>query len=254
MNTDAVAQVEIAGLTVEIVRKNIKNLHVGVYPPMGHVRVAAPPAISDDAVKMAVLTRLPWIKRKQAEFRKQLRQGPREYVSGETHYVFGRAYRLDLTTGRSRMELQPGNRLAMTSPEGAGIEDRHAQMRRWYRRLLSAKVEPRIEKWSSRLHVTVPIWGIRRMKTKWGSCNPETGKIWVNLELAKKPLHCLDYVVLHELSHFVSPRHDDLFVKTLDQHMPPWRQVRSDLNALPLAHEPNFEGKALIKIKSITLL
>ena len=248
MNTDAVAQVEIAGFTVEIVRKNIKNLHVGVYPPMGHVRVAAPPAISDDAVRMAVLTRLPWIKRKQAEFRKQPGQGPREYVSGETHYVFGRACRLELTIGRPRLDLQPGNRLAMISPEGAGTEDRHAQMGRWYRRLLRAKVEPRIAKWSNRLHVPVPSWGIRRMKTKWGSCNPDSGKVWVNLELAKKPLHCLDYIILHEMAHFVSPRHDDRFVSTLDRHMPGWRQVRSDLNALPLAHEPGFEGGVTARV------
>jgi predicted metal-dependent hydrolase len=243
MNTDATARVEIAGLTVEIVRKAIDNLHVGVYPPMGHVRVAAPHALGEDAVKMAVLTRLPWIKRKRAEFRKQPRQGPREYVSGETHYVFGRACKLTLAVGRPRLEMQPDNRLAMTSAAGAGIEDREAQMYRWYRRLLRGKAEPRLSKWSARLGIPVPGWGIRRMKTKWGSCNPGTGRVWVNLELAKKPLHCLDYVILHELAHFVSPRHDDRFIATLDRNMPGWRQARSDLNALPLAHEPGFEGR-----------
>ncbi|WP_170343089.1 M48 family metallopeptidase [Ruegeria arenilitoris] len=243
-NTDAVLTLEIAGQQVEVIRKKIKNLHVGVYPPEGHVRVAAPPSVSLDAIRHAVLTRLAWVKRKQREFRRQARETPREFVSGETHYVFGRPCRLEVRkdTARPKIELTPGGRLLMRCKPDADLQARSEQMSRWYRRMLRKKTAPRVEKWAKRLGVEQSDWGIRRMKTKWGSCNPKQGKIWINLELAKKPSPCLDYVILHEMTHFISPRHDELFLATLEQHMPGWRQVRSDLNAFPLAHEPSFEN------------
>jgi predicted metal-dependent hydrolase len=130
----------------------------------------------------------------------------------------------------------------MRCNEDATLEARTAQMSEWYRRILREKAEARTEKWARKLGLEVPPCGIKRMKTKWGSCNVKYGKIWINLELAKKPLTCLDYVILHEMSHLISAKHDSLFVSTLDRHMPGWRQVRSDLNAFPLAYEASFEG------------
>lgn len=235
MNTEVI---EIAGLSVELVRKPIKNLHIGVYPPAGRVRVAAPPAISEDAVRVAVVTRLGWIKKKQREFEGQARQPQRLYVSGETHFVFGKPLRLLVQpNGKSRCAIQPdaSDRLTMAVPEGSTTDQKAHWMATWYRSQLRAKAAPRIAKWSDRLGVAMPRWGIRQMKTKWGSCNPEKGLVWLNLDLAKKPLAALDYVILHELAHFVSPRHDELFLNTLDRNMPGWRQIRSDLNALPLS-------------------
>lgn len=244
-NIEAISNVEIAGQQVEIIRKKIKNLHVGVYPPEGHVRVAAPTSVSLDAIRHAVLTRLAWIKRKQAEFRRQARETPREFVSGETHYVFGRPCRLEVQrqAGRPAIEMAPGGRLLLSCKPDADLDSRSSQMTLWYRRLLQEKVRPRVDKWAEKLAVEVPAWGIKRMKTKWGSCNAKQGKIWINLELAKKPIYCLDYVILHEMTHLISPRHDEIFVSTLEQHMPGWRQIRSDLNTLPLAYEPSFEGQ-----------
>jgi len=241
MNTETI---EIAGLTVELVRKSIKNLHIGVYPPAGHIRVAAPPSIGDDAVRVAVLTKLSWIKSKQLEFSKQEREARREYVSGETHFVFGDARRLQVKTSdqkRHTVESSHGDRLVMVVPECSNLEQRAVCLENWYRSKLKEKAKPRVERWRQRLGVTTPQWGVRRMKTKWGSCNPIKGTIWINFDLAKKPLVCLDYVILHELAHFISPRHDGVFIEVLDRHMPAWRQFRSDLNAHPLSFEPTFE-------------
>ncbi|MFN4274651.1 MAG: M48 family metallopeptidase [Aliihoeflea sp.] len=235
MNTE---QIEIAGLVVELVRKPIKNLHIGVYPPAGRVRVAAPPAVSEDAVRVAVVTRLGWIKQKQREFAGQARESERRFVSGETHYVFGKPLRLLVRSAQGQrcvIEQDASDRLRMTVPRGSPIEQRSAWMAAWYRKQLKEKAAPRISKWSERLGLPKPRWGVRQMKTKWGSCNPEKGLVWINLDLAKKPPSALDYVILHELAHLVSPRHDEVFIRLLDKNMPGWRQVRADLNALPLS-------------------
>ncbi len=228
---------DIAGASVEIRRKRIKNLHIGVYPPAGNVRVAAPLALSLDAIRIAVLTRMPWIRRKQAQFARQERQPARSFVSGETHFVFGRAKRLSVSISQSRshqISLAGNDRIELSVPSGSDENDRRRWMEDWHRAELRRVAAPRVEKWAGRLGVTPSRWGIRRMKTKWGSCNPERGTIWLNLELARKDVAAIDYVILHEVAHFISPRHDDKFIKVLDHYMPNWRQVRAELNAAPL--------------------
>lgn len=235
MNTE---KIDIAGLPVEVVRKRIANLHVGVYPPDGRVRVAAPIALSNDAVRMAVLTRFPWIKKQQLAFLSQERETARAYVSGETHYVFGCPYRLVVVETQSNhhdFELTADKRIKMIVPRGSTGLQREHWMQEWYRKTLKEKAQPRVLKWADDLHLPLPRCGIKKMKTKWGSCNPNKGLIWLNLDLAKKPIACLEYVILHEMAHFVSPKHDGTFVSVLDRFMPRWRQVRSDLNALPLS-------------------
>lgn len=231
-------KIEIAGLVVELVRKPIKNLHIGVYPPAGRVRVAAPPAVSEDAVRVAIVTRLGWIKSKQREFAGQARQSERRYVSGETHFVFGKPLRLLVRSSvgnRCIIQQDASDRLRMTVPKGSGADQKARWMSGWYRSQLKEKAAPRILKWSEGLGVPTPQWGVKQMKTKWGSCNPEKGTVWINLDLSKKPLSALDYIILHEMAHFISPRHDDVFIGVLNKHMPAWRQIRADLNALPLS-------------------
>ncbi len=235
MNTDLIA---VAGLSVELVRKPIKNLHIGVYPPEGRVRVAAPPSISEDAIRVAIVTRLGWIKKKQREFAGQAREPERQYVSGETHYVWGKPLRLLIKPSRLRgcqIALEGVDRLVMATPHDATVTQKSQWMSSWYREALKERASPRIEKWSEKLGVPIPLWGVRVMRTKWGSCNPDKGLIWLNLDLAKKPLQALDYVILHEMAHLVSPRHDDIFLSALDRNLPAWRQIRADLNALPLS-------------------
>ena len=235
MNTEII---HIGDAAVEVRRKRIKNMHIGVYPPEGRVRVAAPEAVSLDAIRVAVLTRMPWIRRRQAQFANQERQSQREYVSGETHYVFGRPFRLSVREWDRRTHLinvEGADRLILTTPRNAAFETRRNWMLKWHRKRLRETAGPKIAAWSDRLNVTPESWGIKAMKTKWGSCNPERGSIWINAELSRKPPEAIDFVILHELTHLISPHHDETFLAVLDREMPTWRQVRSDLNALPLA-------------------
>ncbi|PVA05442.1 M48 family metallopeptidase [Thalassorhabdomicrobium marinisediminis] len=234
MNTETS---QIGGIEVEIVHKAIKNLHIGCYPPEGRVRIAAPHGVSDEAIRVAVLTRMQWIKRKQTQFRKQERQAERRFVSGETHHLFGRALRLDVQRWDKKVHRilrQGSDRLAMKVP-GDGTTE---QMRRWMDAWLKARLRtysaPRISFWANRLDRHPEKWGIRPMKTKWGSCDPEKRIIWLNSELAKKPERMIDYVILHELAHLISPNHDKRFIKILDDNMPKWRSIRDELNQYPL--------------------
>ncbi|WP_323768534.1 SprT family zinc-dependent metalloprotease [Antarctobacter sp.] len=235
MNTEVS---QIGGIDVEIVRKKIKNLHIGCYPPEGRVRVAAPDHVSAEAIRLAVLTRMSWIRRKQAQFTKQERQPTRRYVSGETHFLFGRPLRLEVQHWDKkihRIARRANDKLVLNAP----VDSEPEQLRRWMDSWLKAELRklaaPRIECWSARMGVEPNKWGIRPMKTKWGSCNPDKGIVWLNSELAKKPERMIDYVIVHELAHLVSPRHDERFTAVLDREMPRWRQTRRELNALPLS-------------------
>jgi len=229
---------QIGDLEVEVDRKAIKNLHIAVHPPEGRVRVAAPEAMSPEAIRVAVSLRLAWIRRQQAKFRGQARQTEREMVSGETHYFLGRGYRLLVEkrgeVGRIRLE---GDRMRLTCPEAATRDDRFGILARWYRRELRTLIQPKVAEWSAKIGVPAPNVGIRQMKTMWGACNPKATHIWLNLELIKKSMPCIDYVIVHELAHLVSETHDERFIYVLDRAMPNWRHTRQALNEEPLAHE-----------------
>jgi predicted metal-dependent hydrolase len=231
--------VEIRGLQVEIVRKDIKNLHVGVYPPNGRVRVAVPIRLNEDAVRLAVISRLGWVRRQQAKFQQQERQSQREMVSGETHFVRGKRYRLAVIESDEPAKVVPRTtrRLELfVSPEN-GREWRQRVLDRWYRELLRRQIAELLAKWEPRIGVQVKKWGIRKMRTRWGTCTLETGRIWVNLELAKKPPSCLEFIVVHELVHLVERHHNDRFRELMDEALPAWRQYRELLNRTPLSHQ-----------------
>lgn|ERR1035437_3785352 len=238
MNTEQ-HKILVSGLRVEIVRKDIKNLHLGVYPPSGRVRVAAPLRVSNEAVRLAVIGKLGWIKRQQAKFERQPRQSVREMASGESHYFSGKRYRLRICSaeGPARVEVRSGSIIELHVRSGASVAARQQALMKWYRQHLTEALPPLLGKWQKRLGVDVATCGIRRMKTKWGTCNPDARRIWINLELAKKSSDCLEYVVLHELVHLVVRRHDDHFLALMDKHLPRWRALRAQLNDLPLAHE-----------------
>jgi predicted metal-dependent hydrolase len=228
----------VAGEKVEVVRKAIKNLHLGVYPPAGRVRVAVPLAMSDAAVRVAIIRKLRWIRRQQAAFRQQARQRERQMVSGESHFHLGRRYRLDVkeTRGRCSVVLRPNAILELSVRPKGDLPHRARVLARWYRERLRGLIPPLLDKWKNKLDVSVAHWGIKSMKTKWGTCNAAAGRIWLNLELAKKPPECLEYIVLHELLHLLVRHHDERFFALLDRHLPRWRQIRRQLNAAPLAH------------------
>jgi predicted metal-dependent hydrolase len=227
----------VSGLRVSVVRKAIRNLHLGVYPPDGRIRVAAPLTVSDAAVRVAVIGKLPWIKRQRASFERQARESQREMVSGESHYYRGRRYRLQVVESdtQPRVELRGDTLVVHVCPQWT-TEDRERLLQRWYRDRLRDLVPRLLHKWQGALGVTVRQWGIKRMKTKWGSCNPKARRIWLNTELAKKPSSCLEYVVVHELAHVLERTHSDRFVALMDRAMPSWRSRRAELNRQPLGH------------------
>jgi predicted metal-dependent hydrolase len=238
MNTEN-HHLTIDGLPVFIVRKAIKNLHLGVYPPHGRVRVAVPLAVTDEAVRLAVIGKLGWIKRQRARFEAQPRQSAREMVRGESHYFLGTRYRLRVIEqdGASRVALRNRSAMELYVQPGTSTEQRERVLRRWYRQQLKELIPPLLEKWESVLDVQVAGWGIKKMKTKWGTCCVEARRIWLNLELAKKPVQCLEYIVVHELVHLIERHHNDRFVSIMDKHLPQWRLHRQELNAAPLAQE-----------------
>jgi predicted metal-dependent hydrolase len=229
---------QVAGIAVDVVRKKIKNLHLGVYPPDGRVRVAAPAAVSDEAVRLAVVDKLAWIKRQRSKFAEQPRQSRREMINGESHYFLGRRYRLRIREGEGlpHVAVRGTASLDLFVPRGASAEQREKVLARWHRAQLKALLSPLLRKWQGELGVQVSAWGIRKMKTKWGSCSNESRRVWFNLELAKKAPQCVEYIVVHELVHLLERHHDDRFTSYMDLHMPNWRLLRAQLNRAPLGH------------------
>jgi len=236
--TTKTKQIEVSGITVEVVRKAIKNLHIGVYPPDGRVRVAAPSRMGMEAIRLAVIGKLGWIKKHQTKFASQERQSPREYVTGETHYYQGKRYRLNiqLHDGRSAVLLRHGILELHVSPDH-GSDYREALLYNWYRKQMKLQLPELLAKWEQIIAVQVSEYGIKRMKTRWGTCNPAAKRIWLNLELIKKPVHCLEYIIVHELVHLLEKYHNDRFKGLMDLYLPLWRQYREELNRQPLGHE-----------------
>ena len=233
MNTTS-AYLTVSGIDVDVVYKDIKNLHIGVYPPMGRVRVAAPLRLDDDQVRLALVQRLPWIKRQRAQLQAADRQTEREMTTGESHHVWGKRYRLKVIErpGRAHVETD-GDRLLLYMPEGTPAQKRRELLDRWYRSQLRHAVPDVITKWEAVVGAEVPKWSIRRMKTKWGSCNRETGHIWFNVELAKKHPASLEYIAVHEMVHLIERGHGERFTKLMDGFMPDWRSRRDQLNDAP---------------------
>lgn len=237
MNTEG-AGILVGGLRVDVVRKQIKNLHLGVYPPNGRVRVAAPFKLSDNAIRLAVVNKLGWIKRQRARFAAQPRQSKREMAGGETHLLFGRPYRLRLVSSPARRILiRRKSLIEVHAPVRTTPAQREQMLQAWYREHLKKRIPQLLDKWEPRLGVKASHWGVRRMRTRWGTSNSDSRRIIFNLELAKKPVRCLEYLVVHELVHLLERRHNDRFVAHMDEHLPRWRQIRTELNAAPLAHE-----------------
>jgi predicted metal-dependent hydrolase len=238
MNTEKL-QITVKGLSVQVVRKAIKNLHLGVYPPNGRVRVAVPLRVNDDAVRLALVGKLGWIKRQRTKFEAQPRQSKREMVSGESHYFLGRRYRLRVLTceGTAKVVLRTKSALELNVRREANAGQRLRVLHRWYRQQLKVLIPPLLAKWQPILGVPVVEWGIKKMKTRWGTCNPDARRIWLNLELAKKPSQCLEYILVHELTHLAERHHNDRFISLMNRHLPNWRQHRQVLNSEPLPHD-----------------
>lgn len=200
--------------------------------------MAAPERLDDDQVRLAVIQRLSWIKRQRAQLQSASRQSQREMITGESHHVWGMRRRLKVVErpGRTNIEMD-GERLMLYASPDSSAEDRRASLDRWYRQQLRQALPGVIAEWETKLDVSVPKWTIRRMKTKWGSCNRETRHLWFNVELAKKHPDCLEYIVVHEMTHYFERNHTERFTKLMDKQLPDWRSRRDRLNESPLVEE-----------------
>lgn len=235
-------QIEISGIQIEVQKKNIKNMHLVVAPPDGKVRVSAPMHLTDESIAMFVRTKIGWIKKQREKFEVQPRQSKRDYVSGETIYVWGQQYFLRVLYSYKGNSLAlNGNEAVLTVRKESTSEQRETFVNEWYRALLKEQIELYLPKWEKITGLYCDSWQTKYMTTRWGTCNTATRKIWLNLQLAKKPVECLEYVILHELVHLQVRNHGKEFIEIMDRFMPYWRETRKLLNELKLDYLPGEE-------------
>lgn len=232
------AHVQLGNIAVDVVLKDIKNVHLSVYPPSGRVRISAPSRMSLDTIRVFAISKLDWIKQQQKKLREQERESPREYLDRESHYVWGKRYLLKVAENNSAPEVDlKRNILILRIRPGSSEEKKQAALEKWYREQLKAAVPLLITKWDSLLGIKVKRFFVQRMKTKWGSCSHGAGNIRLNTELAKKPAECLEYIVVHEMIHLLEPTHNSHFIALIGKFMPKWQFQREELNRLPVRHE-----------------
>jgi len=234
-----VHQIIVNDIKIDVVRKDIKNLHLAVYPPSGRVRIAAPLKVDDEAVRLFAISKLSWIKKNQAKYINQERQSERKFISGESHYFKGQRYILNVVyhTGYPKVRIRNKKYIDLQVKDVYTAMQREKVMTNWYRKSLKEQIPALIEKWQKVVGVDDVQWEVKKMKTKWGTCNREAKRIWLNLELAKKPERCLEYIIVHEIVHILERNHTERFVAIMDKTMPPWREYKKELNQFPLAHE-----------------
>ena len=233
-----ITRITLGTIAMEVVLKDIKNIHLSVYPPAGAVRIAAPRRTNMDTLRVFAISKLAWIKQQQKKLREQARQTPREHVDRETHYVWGKRYQLTLHGAEAAPTVAlKHTRMVLQVRSGASAEMRQEVVAHWYREQIRTALPALLATWEARIGVRAAQVFVQKMKTKWGSCNPCSGNIRLNTDLAKKPPQCLEYIVVHELIHLLEPRHNERFTRLMDQHLPDWRQRRVVLNGAPLGHE-----------------
>lgn len=228
--------IQLGELTIEVTRKAVKNVHLSVHPPTGHVTLVAPTSTRLEVARAYAISKLGWIRAQQEKLQAQSRETPRQFVERESHYLWGRRYLLSVV----EQDAKPGvkldhRRITLTIRPSSSPEKREEVMHDWHRALLHQTIPALIEKWQPVLGVAVSAYFLQRMKTKWGGCNHRAGTIRLNTELVKKPKDLLEYVVVHEMLHLIEPTHSQRFIDLLDKHYPNWREARAELNELPLA-------------------
>ena len=231
-------RITISGISIDVIRKNIKNIHLAVYPPTGRVRIAAPLAVNEDAVRLFAISKLAWIRRNQRKFEAQERTTPREYKERESHYFQGERYLLKVIEQKAppKVILRSKTYIDLYVRPETTIAKKHEIITEWYRAQLKQRIPKLIDKWGKIIGVEVKKWQVRQMKTKWGACNIEEKKVWVNLELAKKPEQCLEYIIVHEIVHLLERHHNERFLFYMDKFLPNWRKLKTELNKLPISH------------------
>lgn len=236
--TAEIVNIKLDDINVEVIQKNIKHMHLRVYPPNGRVKVSAPKSMTVNTIRLFVTSKMDWIKKQQIKLRAQAREAPRKYVDRENHYFNGKHYLLEVIEHNAPAKVRLNSQtIELLVRPGTPMEKRRSLLNEWYRQQLKSVVPQIIEKYEKLMDVKVCEFGIKLMKTKWGTCNPKAKRIWLNLELAKKSSECLEYIVVHEMVHLLEPSHNARFVSYMDSFMPKWRFYKKELNRLSMRHE-----------------
>lgn len=237
MSTETL-EIRVSDLNVKVEKKKIRNLHISVHPPDGRVKVAAPLHMTEDSIRLAIVSKLTRIRREISEFKGYVRESQKEMVSGESHYVEGNHYLLDMIEidAPPSVTIRNSRKLELRVRPNSRRDKRESVMNDWLRERMCRRIGEILPIWEERTGVNVEFCGIKRMKTKWGSCNPATRRVWLNLELARKPSNCLEYVLVHEMAHILEPTHNDRFFEIMDEFMPTWKTHRDALDEPPLVH------------------
>jgi len=231
-------RIELGGLSVDVERKAIKNMHLSVHPPAGRVTISAPERMRLEKIRIYVISKLDWIRNQQRKLLAQDRETPREYLERESHYLWGKRYLLTIEEADARQGVRlDHDRIILQLRPGRSAAKREKLLDAWYRERLKEALPEMLEKWLPRIGVELDAFHVQRMKTKWGSCSPQRKAIRLNTELAKKPKPCLEYLVVHELVHLIEATHNQRFIALMDHHLPNWRDRRNVLNDLPVRHE-----------------
>jgi len=230
-------EISLGSLSVDVVQKDIKNIHLSVHPPTGRVRISAPLRMELDTIRVYAISKISWIKKQQDKFRSQQRETPRDYITRESHFYLGKRYLLKVIE-----ENTPANvilkheTIELHIRPGTPTEKRQSILEGWYRGKLKEIVPEMIAKWEKKMRVSVNQFGIKKMRARWGTCNIEARRIWLNLELAKKPVYCLEYILIHEMLHLLERRHNERFMAYMDKFLPQWRAYKEELNRFPISH------------------
>jgi len=230
--------IELGEIKIYVTRKKIKNVHLSVLPPDGRVTLSAPLNTRIEVARAYAATKLLWIRQQQKTLREQARQTPRKFIERESHYLWGRRYLLSLIEQDTKPSVTLDHkRITLSVRPGSDLEKRAEVIHRWHKSLLHQFLPQIIEKWESKIGISITNYYLQRMKTKWGSCNPKKGSIRLNTELVKKPKDLIEYVVVHEMLHLLEPTHNDRFIRLIDEYYPSWKEARLELNELPLSAE-----------------
>ena len=229
-------------LSIEVVRKKIKNLHLRISPPHGTVKISAPLRMGSETIRLFALSKLDWIRKHQTRIRSRQWPAPLRYTTGESHDYLGKRYLLHVIEHRGRPGVVLDNdTLELRVRENSNRKKRQEIFDKWYRQQLWELLPNFFPKYEKIMNVRVEEWGVKKMKTKWGTCNIRARRIWLNLELAKKPLHCIESVVVHEMVHLLERKHNARFKRLMDGFLPGWRQSKEELNRLPIDRS-DWEG------------
>lgn len=230
-------QINLGEISIDVFFKDIKNIHLSVHPPSGRVRMSSPHRIKLDTLRIFAISKLSWIKKQQVRMKNQEREAQREFITRESHYYLGKRYLLNVIEHNSspKVEIKHDTIELYIKPD-TSRDKRQTILNEWYRDKLKELIPPYIEKWEKVMKVKVDEWAIKRMKTRWGTCNTKAKRIWINLELAKKPIHCLEYIIVHEMVHLLERHHNERFITYMNNFIPQWKQYRQELNKFPITH------------------